>query len=105
MQERQRLAQWHARLRRNMILSTVGVLLWAAAAVGAGWLYIRFTGIDIFRTPMGRPLAIAVLAPIVVAVVMQRKWLHCPHCGKALETQPFRVPDMCTACGTQFCEE
>lgn len=105
MQERQKFVHWHARLRRNIILSTVGVLIWAGLAVLSGWLYIRFTGVDIFRTPLGRPLALAVLAPIVVTVIMQRKWLHCPHCGRALEPQPFHVPDMCPACGTWFDEE
>lgn len=105
MQERQKFVHWHTRLRRNMILSTVGILIWVVLVIAAGWLYIRFTGVDIFRTPMGRPLGIAGLAPIVVTVIMQRKWLHCPHCGRALEAQPFRVPDRCAACGAQFGEE
>lgn len=105
MRESNRFIHWHARLRRNMILSTAGIVVWAALVLAAGWVYIRFTGIDVFRTPLGRPLGIAALAPIVLTILMQRKWLHCPHCGSRLEVQPFRVPHRCEACGTEFASE
>lgn len=105
MQESNRFDHWHTRLRRNLILSTIGILVWAALVLVAGWLYIRFTGIDVFRTPLGRPLGVAALAPIVLTIVMQRKWLHCPHCGSRLEVQMFHVPTHCQACGTEFAPE